>query len=153
VSPYPMDVARAVGPIRLVLSTYPSRETAVRATHGAVERRLAACGTLVAVDSHFWWKGAVVEAGETLVLFKTAPKRVGALFAYLRENHPYEVPEILEVDVPRVDDGYLAYLARTIDTDSPPPPLGAGPTRRGAPRDRATRAPVRTRARRLRPSK
>jgi periplasmic divalent cation tolerance protein len=152
-SPYPMDVARAVGPIRVVLSTYPSRETALRAANAAVEHRLAACGTMIDAESRFWWKGEVVAGPEVLVLFKTAPKRVGALFAFLKENHPYEVPEILEIDVPRVDAGYLAYLARTIDTLAPPPPLGGGSTRRAAPRDREARVPGRTRAQRRRPSK
>ncbi|MGP8072801.1 MAG: divalent-cation tolerance protein CutA [Thermoplasmata archaeon] len=152
-SPYPMDVAHAVGPARLVLSTYPSRESALRAANGAVERRLAVCGTLVEAESRYWWKGTVVAAPEVLVLFKTVPKRVGALFAYLQGDHPYVVPEILEVDVPRVGAGYLTYLARTIDSKAPPPPLGGGSTRREVPRGREARVPARTRAQRRRPSK
>ena len=152
-SPYPMEPIRSVGPVRLVLTTYPSRDAAVRASNGAVERRLAACGTLLAAESRYWWKGAVVSGEETLVLFKTVPKRVGALFRFLKETHPYDVPEILEVDVPRVDAGYLSYLARTIDSEAPPPPLGGGSTRRAAPRDREARVPARTRARRRPPSR
>lgn len=152
-TPYPMDVAHAVGPVRLVLSTYPSRESATRAANGAVERRLAACGTLIEAESRYWWKGSVVSGEETLVLFKTVPKHVGELFRYLQETHPYVVPEILEIDVPRVGAGYLTYLARTIDVGAPPPPLGGGPTRRAVPRDREARVPGRTRARRRRPSK
>jgi len=153
-SPYPMDVAHAVGPVRLVLSTYPSRESALRAVNGAVERRLAACGTLLEAESRYWWKGSVVSAPELLVMFKTVPKRVGALFAFLQATHPYDVPEILEIDVPRVGAGYLTYLARTIDVTAPPPPLGGGSTRRReVPRGREARVPGRTRARRHRPSK
>jgi len=146
VSPYPLDPVRAVGPARLVISSYPSRDAARAAVRGAVEARLAACGTVLDAASQYWWQGRVVEATEAVVLFKTVPKRVGALFAYLRAHHPYEVPEILEVDLPRVDDGYLRYLARTIDTDAPPPPLGGGATRRAAPRARAARPLGRTRA-------
>jgi len=148
VSPYPLDPVRSVGPMRLVLSSYPSRDAALDAANGAVERHLAACGTVVEGDSRFWWRGKVVAEHEALVLFKTVPKRVGALFEYLRAHHPYEVPEILEVDVPRVDLGYLRYLAVTIDSAAPPPPLGGGLTRRAGRRDRATRVPARTRARR-----
>ncbi len=146
-TPYPLEPIRAVGPARLVLSSYPSRAAAQAAVRGAVEARLAACGTVVDGASQYWWKGKVVEANEAIVLFKTVPKRAGALFAYLRAHHPYAVPEILEIDLPRVDDGYLRYLARTIDAEAPPPPLGGGSTRRAAPRDRGARAPGRTRAR------
>jgi periplasmic divalent cation tolerance protein len=147
VSPYPLEPVRSVGPARLVLSTYPSRDAALRAANDAVERRLAACGTVLEGDSRYVWRGKVVAEHEALVLFKTVPKRVGALFEFLRTHHPYDVPEILELDVPRVAPGYLRYLAATLDPASPPPPLGGGATRRGGPRARGARAPERTRGR------
>jgi hypothetical protein len=61
-------------------------------------------------------------------------------------NHPYDVPEVAELDVPRVGGAYLRYLAVTLDPASPPPPLGGGATRRGARRARGARSPRRTRA-------
>jgi periplasmic divalent cation tolerance protein len=151
-TPYPPDPVRAVGPMRLVLTSYPGRDAAVAAAQGAVERRLAACAQLLDIESRYWWKGEIESANETLVLFKTVPKRVGALFAYVRTTHPYEVPEIAEVDVPRVDGGYLRYLASTLDASALLPPR-PGPTRRAAPRARAGRPPRRTRARHPRRSR
>ena len=145
-SPYPLDPVRAVGPLRLVITTFPSREAARLATERAVATRLAACGTMVGATSAYQWQGKIETAEEVLVLFKTVPKRVGALFRFLETTHPYEVPEILEIDVPRVGAAYLRYLATTLDPSAPPPPLGGGPTRRGAPQARAARAPRRTRA-------
>ena len=145
-SPYPLDPVRAVGPMRLVLTTYPSREAALTAVEGVLTLRLAACANLVPVDSRFWWKAKVEAASETLVVFKTVPKRVGALFRHLADAHPYEVPEIAEVDVPRVASSYLRYLAQTLDRLSPPPPLGGGITRSGGRRAREGRRPGRTRA-------
>jgi periplasmic divalent cation tolerance protein len=153
VSPYPLEPVRAVGPMRLVLSSYPSREAALAATNGAVERRLAACGTVLETDSRYLWRGELVAARESLVLFKTVPKRVGALFQYLKTNHPYDVPEIVEVDVPRAGPEYLRYLAETLDRAAPPPPLGGGLTRRARPRGRGARGPGRTRAPHRRRSK
>ena len=152
-TPYPLDPVRAVGPMRLVLSAYPSRDAALAAANGAVGRRLAACGTLLETDSRYRWRGKVVAARESLVLFKTVPKRVGALFEFLKATHPYEVPEIVELDVPRVDPGYLRYLALTLDAGAPPPPLGGGTTRRARPRARGARVPARTRAPHRRRSK
>jgi periplasmic divalent cation tolerance protein len=145
VSPYSLDPIRAVGPVRLVVVTYPSREAALAAVTGAVERRLAACGNVLPAESRFLWRGRVETHLEALVLFKTVPKKVGALFEFLGSNHPYEVPEILEVDVPRVDPRYLRYLSSSLDSDPAPPPLGGGLTRREGPRARGARAPRRTR--------
>ncbi|HYA58621.1 MAG TPA: divalent-cation tolerance protein CutA [Thermoplasmata archaeon] len=145
-SPYPLDPIRAVGPARLVITTYPSREAALQSVGPVLDRRLAACANFLPATSRYWWKGRVETAEEVVVLFKTVPKRVGALCSFLRDHHPYDVPEILEVDVPRVDAGYLTYLAETLDPASPPPPLGGGTTRRAGPRGPGARGPGRTRA-------
>ncbi len=146
-SPYPADPEWAKGPMRLVLTTYPSRERALTAVTGALSRELAACGNVVPVDSRYWWKGRLVSESEALVLFKTVPKRVGALFRFLAEDHPYSVPEIVEIDVPRAAPGYLAYLAETLDRAARP--RGPARVRRSAGRrGRVGRLPVRTRARR-----
>jgi periplasmic divalent cation tolerance protein len=147
VSPYSLDPIRAVGPVRLVLTTYPSRAAALTAVTTAVERRLAACGNVLAADSRYLWKGRVESQEEAVVIFKTVPKKVGALFEFLGSTHPYDVPEIVEVDVPRVDPRYLRYLSLTLDHDAPPPPLGGGPIRRAEPRGPAARDLGRTRAR------
>jgi periplasmic divalent cation tolerance protein len=145
VSPYSLEPIRAVGPVRLVLSTYPSRDAALAAVSAAVERRLAACGNVVAAESRYLWRGRVEAQTEALVVFKTVPKKVGALFEFLGSTHPYEVPEIVEVDVPRVDPRYLRYLSVALDPDAAPPPLGGGLIRREGPRARGARAPARTR--------
>lgn len=50
-SPYSLEPIRAVGPVRLVIATYPSREAALAAVTTAVERRLAACGNVLPAES------------------------------------------------------------------------------------------------------
>jgi periplasmic divalent cation tolerance protein len=145
VSPYSIEPIRAVGPVRLVIVTYPSHDAAVAAVTAAVERRLAACGNILPAESRYLWRGRVEAHSEAFVVFKTVPKKVGALFEFLGSGHPYSVPEIVEVDVPRVDPRYLRYLSLTLDQDAPPPPLGGGFIRREAPRARAARDPGRTR--------
>jgi periplasmic divalent cation tolerance protein len=151
-SPYPMDPVDATGPMRLVLCAFPDDARADAVLDEVLKTRLAACGSAVAVGSKYWWKGSIESASERLLIFKTVPKRVGALFRLLQARHPYDVPEIIEIDVPRVNDPYLAYLARTIDADAPPLPLGGGratrrpPTRSGSRRGPGARRPARTRA-------
>jgi len=146
VSPYPLDPARSLGPMRIVITTYPSREAALTAAESALRAGLAACANIVPAHSRYWWKDRIESADEVLVLFKTAPKRVGALFRHLEAGHPYEVPELAEVDVPRVGSAYLRYLTATVDPASASPPLGGGSRRRGAPRARGVRSLPRTRA-------
>lgn len=155
-SPYPMDPVDATGPMRLVLTAFPDDESVAAIVEEVLEARLAACVSSLEIRSRYWWKGKVESAAERLLVFKTVPKRVGALFRLLEARHPYDVPEILELDVPRVTDGYLAYLAATIDLDAPPLPLGGGSAVGGSARrsegrrGRGARRPARTRARRPR---
>ena len=145
-TPYPPAPVEANGPMRLVLTTYPSLGAAEDQVERILGARLAACAQLFPLRSRYWWKGKVERAEEVAVVFKTVPKRVGALFVAIEEGHPYEVPEIIEVDVPRVHPGYLDYLSRET-TGEPPAPLGQGElTRRAAPQARGARRPRRTRA-------
>ena len=141
-----MEPVRAVGPMRLVITTYPSREAALVAVEAALREGLAVCANVVPAHSRYWWKGRIESADEALVLFKTGPKRAGALFRHLESHHPYEVPEIVEVDVPRVGTGYLRYLTATLEPGSGPFAFGGRPTRRGERRARGVRSPGRTRA-------
>jgi periplasmic divalent cation tolerance protein len=155
-TPYPMDPVDATGPMRIVVTALPDSEASESLIRAALDARLAVCAQVVSARSTYWWKGAVEVAPERVVWFKTSPKRVGALFRFLSERHPYEVPEIIEIDIARVHGPYLSFLAKTLDHDAPPPPLGGGravwrPTRRGAPRGRGARRPARTPARHRRP--
>lgn len=144
-SPLPIP-GRPPGPMRLVLSAYPSPRAAAAAVRGALRRRLVACASVLPQESRFWWKGRIETAHEVLVLFKTVPKRVGALFAYLASSHPYDVPELLEVEVGRVAPDYLRWLVRTVDPSSLPRGAHAPARRRGGRRAREARLPGRTRA-------
>ncbi len=132
--------------MRLIVSAYPSRDAALAASRGAVKRRLAACASVVGAESQYWWRGRIERAAESIVLFKTLPQRVGRLFGYLKATHPYEVPEIVELDVPRVEPGFLRYLVTTLADTSRISPARSRLMRRGAPRAPAARGPRRTRA-------
>ena len=92
----------------LVLSTFGSVEEARRVARTLVEERLAACANLLpAVESIYRWQGAVEEATEVLVLFKTNLSRYWLMESRLRELHSYEVPEILAF---RAHAGLPTYL-------------------------------------------
>jgi len=98
---------RRAGPVRVVLVTAPSRKAAGLA-RALVQRRLAACASLVpGMRSVYRWKGRVEEAGETLIVLKTAASRVPALLRAIADLHPYEVPEAI---VLLVEGGLGPYL-------------------------------------------
>jgi periplasmic divalent cation tolerance protein len=93
----------------LCLSTCPDAETAARIARALVEERLAACvNRLPGVTSTYRWQGEIHEDAEVLLVIKTTPERFDALRDRLAELHPYEVPELVALEIA---DGLLAYLA------------------------------------------
>lgn len=91
-----------------VLMTTVANEDDARAIAGVLlERRLAACTQQVSVASRFRWDGAVQTENEVLMLIKTASDRAAEAVAAIRENHKYDLPEIISLPV---DSGLPAYL-------------------------------------------
>ena len=102
--------------IRLVFSTFPDRETARRIATELVTEKFAACANVLPqVDSIYRWKDNVEMAEETLVLFKLGAARYNEFESKLKSLHPYDVPEIIGVEV---TDGLPAYLQWAIENSS-----------------------------------
>lgn len=92
----------------LVLVTAPDLETARRLVKAALTQRLAACANIVPqVESHYWWENTLESTHETLIHFKTMPTQIKALERLVTEEHPYDVPEFVCLEI---KDGSLAYL-------------------------------------------
>ncbi len=107
------------GPARVVLTTCPDEESARRIAAALVEERLAACVNVVpGIASVFRWEGAVETAGEFLLLVKTRVERLETLAARLTELHPYDVPELLALQVDRGSPEYVRWVVE--ETQDPP---------------------------------
>jgi periplasmic divalent cation tolerance protein len=80
----------------LMLTTVPDEDVArTLATH-ALAARLCACVTrLGTVQSSYHWQGAIEEAQEIQLLFKTSVARAAELEQFIQAQHPYDTPEIL----------------------------------------------------------
>lgn len=97
----------------LCLSTCPDAATAARIARTLVEERLAACvNWLSGVQSTYRWRGEINEDAEILLIIKTTRERFGALRERLVELHPYELPELVAVEIAEALPAYLDWLAR-----------------------------------------
>ena len=92
----------------LCFCTCPDDATARRIADALVEERLAACvNVLPGLRSVYRWQGAIQRADEVLLLVKTTRERVEPLTARVASLHPYELPEVVAVEVA---GGLAAYL-------------------------------------------
>lgn len=92
----------------VILSTVPDEATAETLARGLVESRLAACvNAIPGVKSIYRWQGKVESDAEVQLVIKTRPERFAEIAKWLKENHPYEVPEIIALPTGAVSDAYL----------------------------------------------
>lgn len=94
--------------VGVLLSTCPPGEADGLAAF-LVERKLAACVNILSgVRSVYRWQENIERDDEALLVIKCRTESIPELIETLAEKHPYDVPEILAVDV---RDGYPPYLA------------------------------------------
>jgi periplasmic divalent cation tolerance protein len=97
--------------VLLVLSAFPSLETARTAARILLEKGFAACVQLLpGVESHYRWKGELETAQECLLLGKLLADQQAAVLTELTALHPYEVPEIVFVPTEKVAPAYLEWM-------------------------------------------
>lgn len=100
--------------IVLVLTTVPEDFDADALARQLLEARLAACVSVLPVQtSTYLWKGVVETANERQVVIKTAASRTGGVWKFIRDRHPYELPEILEFRASGGDPSYLDWVRRS----------------------------------------
>ena len=100
--------------VLLCLSTCPDEPSARRIADALVEEGLAACVNRVpGLESTYRWKGETCREPEQLLLIKTVRSKFEAMKQRLLALHPYELPELVAVEVAAGHAGYLEWVARS----------------------------------------
>ena len=95
----------------IALCTCPDEPTGERIAAALVEGRLAACVNRIAgVVSTYRWQGKVCRDEEQLLIIKTTHERFDALRERILALHPYELPEVIALDVAAAHAPYLAWI-------------------------------------------
>jgi periplasmic divalent cation tolerance protein len=95
----------------IVLCTCPDEPSAERIATALVEEHLAACvNRIPGIASIYRWKGEIHRDSECLLIIKTTRERFDALRERIVALHPYELPEVIAVDIALGLDRYLAWI-------------------------------------------
>ena len=92
----------------IIYITAGSKEEADKLSRGLVEEKLAFCvNTLPGIQSTYQWEGKIHVDDEILLIIKTRQDRYEALEQWVKQNHSYDVPEIISLPIQKGLPEYL----------------------------------------------
>ena len=94
----------------IIVSTFPSKQSVTSIANQLVKKKLAACVNITKISSVYSWKGKIENQSEYLALFKTSKKNQSILKKELKKLHPYDVPEIAEININSINQPYMKWL-------------------------------------------
>ena len=100
----------------IALNTCPDEDVASNIANKLVENGLAACVNISpAIKSVYRWQGKIEQDNEVLLIIKTRKDVFSRLENLIRENHPYELPEIVAVPIDMGFKQYLNWMDESLD--------------------------------------
>ncbi|GBC70084.1 Divalent-cation tolerance protein CutA [archaeon HR01] len=97
----------------LLLVTYPSDRDYLGWARSLVGRGLAACVNVIPVKSVYLWESDIQEDNEVLLILKTDRRVLNDLKDVIKSEHPYQVPEIVELSPADVNKSYLDWVSES----------------------------------------
>ena len=95
----------------LVMTSLPDIEVAKVLARRLIDANLAACVQLQpGVQSIYQWEGRICEEQEVVLVAKTTAGRWTAISDYIKQNHPYDVPEIIAQPITHSDPDYAQWV-------------------------------------------
>ena len=94
----------------MIISTYPNKNSITRIANELVKNKIVACVNIAKISSIYSWQGKIEKTTEFLALFKTTQKNKKSLKEKIKSTHPYEVPEIAEIDIISINKSYLKWM-------------------------------------------
>jgi periplasmic divalent cation tolerance protein len=94
----------------IIVSTYPDKKSILKISNELVKTKIVACVNITKISSIYTWQGKIENTSEYLALFKTTNKNKKILKEKIKSTHPYDVPEIAEIDVNSINKPYLDWI-------------------------------------------
>jgi len=101
----------------VVVTSLPNIETATALAKALVEQHLAACVQLQeGLYSIYRWEGKLCEEQEVLLSAKTVAQQWEEICHFIKEAHPYDLPEILAYSPEQYDQQYGQWVSSEVNS-------------------------------------
>jgi periplasmic divalent cation tolerance protein len=93
----------------IVLTATDSEESAEALAEKILSEKLAACVQIQKVKSFYTWKSKIERSEECLLMIKTRSDLFDELAEFIKQNHDYQVPEILQIPIASGVSDYIQW--------------------------------------------
>jgi periplasmic divalent cation tolerance protein len=101
----------AMTELLLVMTSLPDQDAAKALAKRLIDGHLAACVQIqTGVQSIYRWEGRICEEQEAVLVAKTTAAQWPAISAFIKQNHPYDVPEIIAQPITHSDTDYARWV-------------------------------------------
>ena len=95
----------------ILISTFSDEKSLIDLSRILVmEKRVCACVNYTMVKSIYIWGSGLQQEKEYLAFFKTTSDHVEKLKTEIKNNHPYDVPEIVVIKMSDVSSEYFNWM-------------------------------------------
>ena len=99
----------------IIISTYPDKKSISKIAKEFVRNKTVACVNISKISSIYSWNDKIENTSEYLAIFKTITKNKKLLKRKIKDTHPYDIPEIAEIDITSINKSYLNWLIESTD--------------------------------------
>jgi periplasmic divalent cation tolerance protein len=95
----------------ILISTFSDEKSLIDLSNTVImEKRICACVNYTSVKSIYMWQSELQQENEFLAFFKTTSDCVEKLKTEIKNNHPYDIPEIVVIKMSDVSSEYLNWM-------------------------------------------
>lgn len=98
----------------LIMTTFPNEESAEKCIEILLNEKAAACIQIFPIKSRYVWNGEILKDSEIIVYIKSIKEKHKEIEEIILKNHPYEIPEIIEIDIVNGDKKYLKWIRESL---------------------------------------
>ena len=97
----------------IVQTTCKDMDEAKKIAKILLNKKLAACIQISDVVSLYTWNNKLCDDNEKLVSIKTKKKNFKKIKREIKENHSYDLPEIISIDIENVSKEYKKFIGES----------------------------------------
>lgn len=93
-----------------IKTTFEEKNDAERLAELLLDKKLIACGQVFEIASHYVWKKERFIEKEFMLMMKTKKSLFKQVEKEIKENHPFEVAEIIALPIQNVSKEYADWI-------------------------------------------